>query len=90
MIDTNKNQIDSTEKLSSGANIRYSECQVMRRKLITISKIVFGTGEEKDRKQKWVDEKCGSPLWSDEEQINGMCKSCKSGWTHEHNYRIDD
>jgi len=70
-------------------NSQDTDCQVMRRKLKRTYTVTLGTCQEKDHKETWVDEKCGSPLWSDEERKSGECKSCKSGWTHKNNYRID-
>lgn len=48
----------------------------------------MSTGEKSKMKEEWVTEKCGTPLFSNDDKINGECKSCKKGWTHENNYRV--
>lgn len=59
----------------------------MRRKLVTYGKFSLSGTITKDR-EEWVTESCNVPLFDDESRKLGECKSCRSGWTHEHNYKV--
>lgn len=65
-----------------------SSCTVMRRKLVTHKSFNMGTGDSVEVGQEWVTEPCGIPMFSDAEKQRGTCRSCASGWTHEHNYPV--
>lgn len=65
-----------------------SSCTVMRRKLVTHKSLNMGTGISVDAGQEWVTEPCGIPMFSDAEKLRGTCRSCASGWTHEHNFPV--
>jgi hypothetical protein len=58
------------------------DCKIERRILVTHSKLDLQTGDSSVERQEWVTRECGTPLFSDAR----ACKSCLSGWTHEHNY----
>lgn len=65
-----------------------SSCTVMRRKLVTKKNFNLATGVSVDAGQEWVTEPCGVPMFSDVEKQRGTCRSCASGWTHEHNFPV--
>lgn len=60
----------------------------MRRKLVTKGKFNIQTGKTSVVKKEWIVEKCGTPLFQKDDCVNGICTSCKSGWTHENNFRV--
>lgn len=61
-------------------------CTVMRRKLRRHGKLT--DGEIQFTHEEWVTEPCGSPLFSGDDEIAGVCRSCKSGWSHPNNYPV--
>lgn len=63
-------------------------CQIVRRKLVTKSKLNIENGQHTEVSKEWVTEICGTPLFKEEHRKDGECRSCKSGWTHKNNYRI--
>lgn len=66
----------------------FNSCQQMRRKLVTHGTLNMVTGQLEKGRQEWVTEICNIPLFDDESRKLGKCKSCQSGWTHEHNYAV--
>lgn len=64
-------------------------CQVMRRALIRRELFNLATGELTPAGEAWETKPCSVPLFSDAERASGECRSCAAGWTHPHNYRVD-
>lgn len=64
-------------------------CTQMRRVLVQHSTMSAQTGEQRDIRNEWETQPCGAPLFSDADKARGTCRSCASGWTHEHNYPVD-
>jgi hypothetical protein len=62
-------------------------CLIMRRKLVTLGSMSLATGKIKEKGQEWREEPCATPIFGTGQ--DKVCKSCLSGWTHEHNYMLD-
>jgi len=69
---------------------QHHSCTVVRRKLVTRGTLNIATGVSEMGDGEWVTEPCNVPLFGDEERKIGVCRSCASGWTHEHNYPITE
>lgn len=64
-------------------------CCQPRHRFVQHGQVAFG-GDAKDFKpthSEWVDEPCGCPLFGEYVKL-GKCKSCCTGWTHEHSIAI--
>jgi hypothetical protein len=68
----------------------FHTCQVMRRKLVTHYNGFEDAEAGKPSKQEWVTEPCGTPLFSSDHNETGICGSCAKGWTHPHNYKVEE
>ena len=56
-------------------------CTIMRTFVRTSRKINIFTGKQEGRTKKaTVTEACNSPLFGEQEQKNGVCRSCAAGW----------
>lgn len=61
-----------------------TDCQVMRRKLVTHSTLNLGTGRSTIVRKEWVTEPCNIPLFGEP----GPCRSCREGWASRLNYPV--
>lgn len=68
----------------------YPNCRVMRVKFIKQLSLDMATGAytEVPSASRWATEACDIPIFSTDtaSKTDGICKSCRSGWTHELNY----
>lgn len=71
------------------AKARPGTCPRIRRQLFTSRPLNPFTGETGEERQEWVTGPCGTPLFG-EDLKRGICRPCASGWTHPHNYPVDD
>jgi len=62
-------------------------CTVLRRMRIRHSNIDLRSGEVEEGGFEWVTRACNTPLFGADRKI-GVCRSCRSGWTHPHNYPV--
>lgn len=69
---------------------RFTSCAVMRRKFVTHSKLDLASGAMRQVSTEWVTEPCGVPLFGDDHQASGVCRSCAGGWKHPNNYPADE
>jgi hypothetical protein len=60
-------------------------CNIIRRKLVTIGTLSILNGEYKHVSQEWREEECGTPIFNQNQRV---CSSCLSGWTHVNNYMV--
>lgn len=60
-------------------------CTVMRTKVVTASVMNLFTGEQTVTGQHIETGPCNTPLFTPEERNTGICRSCRSGWTHPDN-----
>lgn len=69
----------------------YPDCRVLRTMLIEQCALDMRTGETTQAGEpEWVTQACGGPIFSSEEgHKDGICRSCRSGWSHPHNYFAD-
>lgn len=67
---------------------RYSFCQVKRRMLVTHGTLSIFGGPATTTHTTWETKQCGIPLFTKKEERTGECRSCASGWTDPHNYRV--
>lgn len=65
-----------------------TDCKIKRRKLIRFGTINMGTGKSTNKGEKWVEEECHTPIFSDIKDLN-VCNSCLKGWTHKQNYMLE-
>lgn len=66
-----------------------TSCTQMRRILVKSGTMSMSTGKTEMTSENWETRACGAPLFSEEERQRGTCRSCHSGWTHEHNYPVE-
>jgi hypothetical protein len=65
-------------------------CTQIRRRLVTHATVSLATGETKTERTEWETAACNAPLFSDAERERRTCRSCANGWTHPHNYPVDE
>lgn len=58
----------------------YHQCSILRTKEVTHGTMSMGSGAYTKGKIDTVTEPCGSPLFDDERQKSGVCRSCADGW----------
>lgn len=58
----------------------YSLCMVRRTAKITNHSVNMQTGAKTGGETKVVTQACGTPLFNDEHQKAGVCRSCSEGW----------
>lgn len=63
-------------------------CTQLRRFQVTHYTLSLTTGERKEGLTEWITGPCNVPLFGDVDRAAGKCRSCASGWTHEHNYAV--
>ena len=72
----------------------FTSCSVIRRKLVRMGTFDMIEGNElslaRGATEEWRTEPCGTPLFGATERETGVCRSCASGWTHPHNYRVEE
>lgn len=63
-------------------------CQILRKKLVTLHKLHLYMGTMTDNiRTEWRTETCDTPIFG--QHGRKVCDSCLSGWTHEHNFMLD-
>ena len=68
---------------------KFHSCQQQRRYVVTHGTLNIATGVSKmDGGKEWVEGPCNAPLFGDEAQTRGTCRSCFMGWTHPENYPV--
>lgn len=65
-------------------------CTQVRRVLVTHLSVNIATGASNEVAKQWETKPCNAPLFSDAERDARKCRSCSSGWTHPHNFPVDE
>lgn len=69
---------------------QHTACQQTRRWKETHYLLNPMTGVQSQQEETWVTGPCNVPLFSDAERASGLCRSCAKGWTHPHNYPVEN
>lgn len=69
--------------------VHLTRALMVRRRLVTHSSMSLSTCVRSESYQEWETGPCDVPLFSDEERAAGQCLACAEGWTHPHNYPVD-
>jgi hypothetical protein len=64
----------------------YHNCQHVRVVLVKSYVYDYNTGEKRDRGAQWRVQKCGAPMFTENERIRGTCRHCDAGWEHPENF----
>jgi hypothetical protein len=67
---------------------RFQSCTQQRRYVVKHGTFNMATGASEMTSQEWVTGPCNAPLFGDEAQTRGTCRSCFNGWTHPENYPV--
>jgi hypothetical protein len=67
----------------------FGGCTLMRRMVIQHGTLKFGTGETTVDREETVERACEAPIFDEEGWRTGLCRSCRSGWTHPRNFPIE-
>lgn len=63
-------------------------CQIIRKKLVKSGIMQFDGKPMKITSEKWVTEKCDTPIFGKDSHKRKVYDSCIEGWTHEENYMV--
>jgi hypothetical protein len=64
----------------------FHDCQVERRVLTKHGTLNLTTGAPTYHGREWTFRPCSVPLFDEQERATGICRNCRIGWTHPHNY----
>jgi hypothetical protein len=58
----------------------FHSCQTWRRVKITAYTMDLATGKRTPKGSHWETNRCGVPLFGDDQRAAGQCGQCASGW----------
>lgn len=79
----------SANRYAKKSKPKFHSCQQMRRFVRSSGTLNMLTGVTSEMTKAWVTEPCNAPLFGEEAQTSGKCRSCSMGWTHPENYPVD-